>query len=195
MAKLFCAFWLVSERYHWHYGLLLTTYARAEPDVRSNEFPLGTVLWNTYQPRTFGLYGNIKFHPWRVDTSISFSIIKYLLTSNVRSLRGYQTSALTRCHLYLFLYNKLLINLGRSVFTGNIKLHPWSVDTSISFSIIKYLLTSNVRSLQECQTSSLTRCHLYLFLYNKILINLERSVFTGISNFSLDTLSPLSLSL
>ena len=90
------------------------------------------------------VFTGISTFPWRVDTSISFSIIKYLLTSNVRSSRR------------------------------NIKLRPWRVDSSISFSIIKYLLTSNVRSLRDYQTSILTRWHLHLFLYTmKYLLTLN----------------------
>ena len=79
-----------------HCGLLLMTYAYAEPDVRSKEFPFArfccrfwknailacfpSPLENPWEPlrrreiqkkyllkpRSFGVYGNIKLHPWRI---------------------------------------------------------------------------------------------------------------------------------
>ena len=64
----------ISHIAHAHYGLLLTTCAFVQPDVRSKEFQVARC------------YCRLKKKCY---------IIKYLLTKYVRSLRVYLTSALT----------------------------------------------------------------------------------------------------
>ena len=97
-------FIILQQRYfmwaHGHYRLLLMTYTRAEPDVRGKEFPL--VGWSRPQI-SFSQFEDTKT---RSGDEITCRVLllflnkmpydEILITSNVRSLREYQTSALTQ---------------------------------------------------------------------------------------------------